>query len=93
MIFNMIETVAKALEGVERVLLVHNGQVPFDVIIQWAQTVVDLSTRPGSTVKVIGKVYMGVVLCCGGVLCCVVLCCCVCSVWVGVGYWKVCIAC
>jgi len=50
------ETVEKALEGVEKVLLVHTGRVPFPVITQWAQTVAEAAIRPGSTVKTIGKI-------------------------------------
>jgi len=53
--FTKPETVANALKGVERVLIVH-GPTDFVNFPIWAKTVADAATQPGSSVKVLAKI-------------------------------------
>jgi NAD(P)H dehydrogenase (quinone) len=54
--FNKPETVAKAMEGVDRVLIVHGPPPSVPDFVKWSTTVADAAKHPGSTVKVLGKI-------------------------------------
>jgi len=53
--FTKPETVAQALKGVDRVLIVH-GSTDFANYPIWAKTVADAAKQPGSTVKVLARI-------------------------------------